>query len=226
MPTGDQLIELLPFIFISYTCFLFSLTFHEFAHAWMAKRKGDNTAELMGRLTMNPFSHMDLLGTLILPLSGYLGNAYAFGWAKPVPVNQRNLRKPKFDMMWVSLAGPLSNLLLATLGALLCAWLSVFGSSLNTSQMSLQQFSFQFVVVNLMLCLFNLIPIHPLDGSHIIEPFLPRPWVRFLEDHQMHFNIALIVLFITGVFVYFGQFIRNLAFHFVVAVEFGLRLLF
>jgi Zn-dependent protease len=226
MPTGDQLIELLPTIFIGYMCFLFSLTFHEFAHAWVAKKKGDSTGEVMGRLTMNPFPHMDILGTVILPLSAYLGNAYAFGWAKPVPVNTRNLRKPKFDMMWVGLAGPLSNLLLAVIGSILCAASIVFSPDYSRDQLSLQQILFQFVNVNLMLCLFNFIPIHPLDGGHIVEPFLPPKAQRFMEDYQMHFNIALIVLFITGMFVYFGRFIQALAVDFVTGAEFVLRLMF
>ncbi|MEK6556538.1 MAG: site-2 protease family protein [Bdellovibrionota bacterium] len=121
-------LHLISLIFIGFVPFLFSLCFHEMAHAWMAKKKGDSTGEVMGRLSMNPFVHADPVGTFILPLSSILFQApLFFGWAKPVPVNERNLSKPREDMFWIAIAGPASNLLLAIIAAFVCAGASVFG---------------------------------------------------------------------------------------------------
>ena len=104
---------------IFFVPFLFALCFHEYAHGWVAKLRGDNTAQTMGRLTMNPLVHMDLVGTLILPMMAILnpGMGIFFGWAKPVPVNERNLKNPRIDMFWIALAGPASNLFLAAVSA-------------------------------------------------------------------------------------------------------------
>ena len=98
--------------------FLFALCFHEYAHGWVAKLRGDRTAEIMGRLTLNPLAHADMIGTVILPLVSIVSGIPFFGWAKPVPVDARNLKNPKVDMFWIAAAGPLSNLLLALIGAL------------------------------------------------------------------------------------------------------------
>lgn len=116
---GDiNLIEVLAKLGIQGAPFLFALCFHELAHGYIAKRKGDNTAEVMGRISMNPFVHADLIGTLILPVAGILagiggmngGNGFIFGWAKPVPVNSRNLSKPKEDMFWIAIAAALGQI--------------------------------------------------------------------------------------------------------------------
>src|SRR5688572_7846497 len=125
---GDfNMIEVLGKLGIQFVPFLFALCFHEFAHGYVAKKKGDNTAELMGRLSLNPFVHSDLIGTFILPIAGILagiggmngGHGFIFGWAKPVPVNARNLARPKEDMFWIAFAGPLSNLLLAAISTVI-----------------------------------------------------------------------------------------------------------
>src|SRR5687768_7506099 len=98
---------------------LFALCFHEFAHGWVAKKRGDNTADMLGRLTLNPMAHADPIGTFLLPISAILFQSpILFGWAKPVPVNERNLKKPLSDMFWIALAGPLSNIFLAVVSAL------------------------------------------------------------------------------------------------------------
>jgi Zn-dependent protease len=189
---------------IRFFAFIFSLCFHEMAHGWMAKRRGDNTAELMGRLTMNPFAHADLLGTFILPAIGMLSNLPVFGWAKPVPVNERNLKRPRIDMFWIAMAGPLSNVFLAvvcisalmlTSGQSLDGGVrSLFGPTASGAQMILRFM----VLINLILAFFNLIPVHPLDGGKIIARFLSPKASSFLEEHQGVIGMILMVLALSG----------------------------
>src|SRR3989344_1655396 len=122
-----DLIELGAKLGMFFVPFLFALCFHEFAHGMVAKWKGDNTAQLAGRLTMNPLAHADPLGTWILPIAAIvLSSPFFFGWARPVPVNERNLRRPKQEMFWVAIAGPLSNLFLAAVGTVLLAFVYVY----------------------------------------------------------------------------------------------------
>ena len=143
---------------------MFALSFHEFAHAWMASKCGDNTAARMGRLTLNPMAHLDVMGSLMILFVG-------FGWAKPVPVDSRNLRDPRKDMMKVAAAGPLSNLLLAMLAGM--AWRLLGGTNflLNTN---LPVLIFYFTQINVALAVFNLIPVSPLDGSQIFSGYLMK----------------------------------------------------
>lgn len=179
--------------------FLFALCFHEFAHGWVARLRGDRTAEMSGRLSMNPMVHADPIGTWLLPLSAILfGSPFFFGWARPVPVNARNLRRPKYDMFWVSVAGPLSNVLLAVVAALALGLILGFmrGSDLVPAFGELLQ---NFVVINLFLAFFNLIPVHPLDGGKVLEPFIPYTWNRWLEDNQGMLNMMLLAfIFLAG----------------------------
>ena len=142
---------------------VFSLSFHEFAHAWMAFRLGDNTAARSGRLTLNPMSHLDPVGSLALLLMG-------FGWAKPVPVDSRYLENPKQDMVKVAAAGPVSNIILAVVAAL--ALRSLFSTDLLTD--NIKTFLIIFMQINITLAVFNLIPVSPLDGSQILTPFLEK----------------------------------------------------
>ena len=178
---------------LMFVAFLFSICFHEFAHAWMAARRGDNTAKLMGRLTLNPVAHADILGTVILPLLGLMG-ATVFGWAKPVPVNPRNLARPRSDMFWIAAAGPGSNLILAFVGALLVPLCLNLKIELAAVYVFLQGF----ISVNLALCFFNLIPLHPLDGGKIAARFMPEAWNQKLEELQNYSSIFLLVLFVSG----------------------------
>ena len=143
---------------------MFALSFHEFAHAWMASKCGDNTAARMGRLTLNPMAHLDVMGSLMILFVG-------FGWAKPVPVDSRNLRDPRKDMMKVAAAGPLSNLLLAMLAGMAWRLLGGINFLLDTNFPVL---IFYFTQINISLAVFNLIPVSPLDGSQIFSGYLMK----------------------------------------------------
>lgn len=224
---GDPM-QLLSLVFIGFIPFLFSLCFHEMAHAWMAKKKGDRTAEMMGRLSMNPMVHADPVGTFMLPLSSILfGLPVFFGWAKPVPVNERNLPRPKEDMFWISIAGPASNLLLAVIAAFICALAMVFsGATASFSSMNIAGFAYGFVVINMMLAVFNMLPLHPLDGGKVLARFLPYEANRWLEENATMLNFALIAVFILGGFRFFARYIVAAADFLITVMEFTLRVIF
>lgn len=184
--------------------FLFALCFHEFAHGWVAKLKGDRTAEMMGRLTLNPLAHIDWVGTVLLPLAALFFSFPFFGWAKPVPVNTRNLSRPKEDLFWISFAGPLSNLFLALVATLMIALMAAFGEG-NSSIGALLEITKFFILINLFLAAFNMIPLHPLDGGKVLARFLPHEWNEQLESMQQYTMIILIVVFISGAFRYIAE---------------------
>jgi len=142
---------------------MFALSFHEFAHAWMASKCGDNTAARMGRLTLNPMAHLDVMGSMMILFVG-------FGWAKPVPVDGRNLENPRVDMMKVAAAGPLSNLLLAMLAGMVFRLLNGTGLLSESNYLLILYFT----QINIALAVFNLIPVAPLDGSQIFSAYLMR----------------------------------------------------
>jgi len=142
---------------------MFALSFHEFAHAWMAEKCGDNTAARMGRLTLNPMAHLDMMGSLMILFVG-------FGWAKPVPVDGSNLRNPRTDMMKVAAAGPVSNLLLAMVAGLVLRFMN--GTGLFTDSIFI--LLIYFTRINIALAVFNLIPVAPLDGSQIFSGYLMK----------------------------------------------------
>ena len=142
---------------------MFALSFHEFAHAWMAAKCGDNTAARMGRLTLNPLAHLDMMGSIMILFVG-------FGWAKPVPVDGRNLRNPRIDMMKVAAAGPASNLLLAMVAGMLLRLLN--GTGLLTDSIFI--LLLYFTRINIALAVFNMIPVAPLDGSQIFSGYLMK----------------------------------------------------
>jgi Zn-dependent protease len=176
--------------------FLFALCFHEFAHGFIAKLRGDNTAEMMGRLTLNPLAHVDWVGTVGLPIMAIIFQLPLFGWAKPVPVNPRNLKDPKNDMFWVALAGPASNILLFILG--IVGYYILFNAGAMGSGGAISQMLVMFLYINIFLAIFNLLPLHPLDGGKILERFIPYHWNRWLEDHQYQLNLVLLGLIIFG----------------------------
>lgn len=178
---------------------IISVVVHEYAHAWMAERLGDDTAKQAGRLTLNPFVHIDLIGTILLPLFLLLlGSGFLFGYAKPVPFNPYNLKNQKWGSAWVGLAGPLSNLLLVIVFGLLIRFLPF--SPYFTFMILLGKI----VGINIVLLVFNLIPIPPLDGSKLLFAFLPDSFEKlkvWLE--RWGFVVLLFLIFITpGLFNY------------------------
>jgi len=179
----------------------FSIILHEIAHGLMAERRGDPTARIMGRITLNPIPHIDPVGTILLPgimiLMNLFGGALPiFGWAKPVPINPRNLNNPKQDMMWIGMSGPGVNFGIALFLALL---FRIFATPGTLSGVIL----FYGVTINLLLAFFNLIPIPPLDGSRILSGILPERYsYRLLQLEPFGF-IILVVLLVGGIFNYF-----------------------
>lgn len=199
----DSLYQLISKFFIFYLPLLFSLCVHEWAHARVALMKGDTLAQMQGRLSLNPAAHVDLIGTIILPLLSIFTGLPVFGWAKPVPVNMHVLTNPKNDMFWIALAGPLSNLCLSVIGAFLL--IPLYGISHYFSLTSLHILILTteiFIYLNLLLCCFNLIPLHPLDGGKVLARFLPASWNWYMEQNQYYLSLALIIVFITGGFRY------------------------
>ena len=192
---------------------LFSLSVHESAHAWMASRLGDQTARMLGRVSLNPMDHVDPIGTLLLPAImifgplfgfGFFGG-FLFGWAKPVPIISRNFRNFKRDDMLVSLAGPASNLMLALiaflgLAAVLFSEIHLpEGASPSTTQQSLEMLCNLAMQLNLTLAIFNLLPIPPLDGSHVLRNVLPYGAVRVFDS--ITGPLSYILLIFVGRFV-------------------------
>ncbi len=191
-----DIMDLLRNVALLYIPFLFAICFHEYAHGWVAKRLGDPTAELMGRVSMNPVVHMDLLGTVIFPLAAIIGSSpLFFGWAKPVPVNINNLRDKKNGMFWVALAGPASNFFLAILGFFLMALRNYLPIDPELNQNLLYVLR-MFIYLNLFLAVFNLIPVHPLDGGKILARFLPYKVNRWLEENSSTLGMVLLFLII------------------------------
>jgi Zn-dependent protease len=167
------------------------LTFHEFGHAWMAWKCGDDTARLQGRCSLNPLVHMDLLGTVVLPLVMIFfpgAGRFLVGWAKPVPVNPRNLRNARLDDILVSLAGPWMNLALA----ILLMGLARLGLALGSP--SLAGLAVSTASLSLMLCFFNLIPIPPLDGSHVLRNLIGMSYETYYQIARYGFIAVIVVL--------------------------------
>ena len=154
---------------------LFSLTVHEMAHAWSADRLGDPTARLLGRVSLNPIVHTDLIGTIVFPLIAMVSGAPLLGWAKPVPVNMRYLHHPRRDYMLVAAAGPASNLVLAVSAAIVLAIMPVSPQTLDqpTVTVPLAAILSQLIRLNVLLAVFNMIPIPPLDGGNVLAGLLP-----------------------------------------------------
>ena len=173
---------------------LTAFSVHEFAHAWTANYFGDDTPGRYGRLTLNPLAHLDVMGSLMLIFVG-------FGWAKPVPVNPYALeRRSPAAFMWVSLAGPMSNLIMAVIAAIpfQMGWVSVYNIYGSSSSFlpSIPFLLFEFIYINLILMLFNLIPLYPLDGEKIAQYFFPPTWAKFLDQIRPYSSVILIVVFI------------------------------
>ena len=169
---------ILGFVF-TLSAILIGFTVHEFTHAYVANKLGDDTSKLMGRLSLNPFAHLDLFGTLFLIIAG-------FGWGKPVMVNSRNFKNPIADNVIVSLSGPMSNLALAGIAGLFLRFIPSMPELLQT-------FLVLLVFFNLVLMIFNFLPIPPLDGSKLLSLFLPEEAYAFLEQFGIYILLGLII---------------------------------
>ncbi len=181
---------------------IFAITFHEAAHAYVANRHGDNTAKMMGRLSLNPLHHIDPIGTILFPLIGILFGGFIFGWAKPVPINFGRLHNPKRDILWVALAGPLANFTMALIWAIflkLSFYLdSYFGTPISlTAQAGIS--------INISLMLLNLLPILPLDGGRIVFSLLPNVQANKYAKSEPYGMFILIFLLMIGGLTYIIQ---------------------
>ncbi|MBI3476871.1 MAG: site-2 protease family protein [Acidobacteria bacterium] len=199
----------LPEIAFQMIAFLFAISVHESAHAWTASRCGDQTARMLGRVTLNPIKHIDPIGTILLPLVAAISHIPLLGWAKPTPVDPRNFRHPMRDDILTSVAGPVSNFIVAT-GAVVILWIisltSGTGHDLVRSVASgdnelsgsfldpVVLLTYQMMIINVVLAVFNLIPVPPLDGSHVVRHFLSEPIRRMYDSVGIFGLLALVYL--------------------------------
>jgi Zn-dependent protease len=190
---GLDLQELL----VAFVILIASLTFHEAAHAWTANRLGDPTARMLGRLSLNPAVHVDVIGTIVFPLIALLTGVPLIGWAKPVPVDMRNLRSPRRDFAIVALAGPISNLVLAGAGALI--FHSLFDAGSEGPLEGATWGFVLFVFVNVALAVFNMIPIPPLDGGNVLLGILPESMAAAVDRLRPWGFLLLYALMLTGI---------------------------
>ncbi len=177
---------------------VFAITVHEVAHGWVANKLGDKTAKMMGRLTLNPIKHIDPIGTIVVPLVMVFLAGFAFGWAKPVPVSPVNFKNPRKDMAIVAAAGPLSNVVMAILWVIFVKVVSMTVSDLNIAK-GLMQMGQAGIIINLVLFVFNLFPIPPLDGSKVLSGFLPHSASLLMDKVEPYGFFIVIGLLYFGV---------------------------
>lgn len=188
---------------ISYVTLVVLLTFHEFGHAWMAHKCGDDTAKYEGRVSLNPLVHIDPIGTVVMPLlmiflPGGVGS-FLLGWAKPVPVNPNNLRNPKLDDVLITMAGPWMNLLLAVV------FLGLAKISIGMHAATFEGYCYMAARLNLVLFFFNLLPIPPLDGSHIMRVVVGMSYETYFQLARFGFLIIILVLNLTPIRDWMGS---------------------
>jgi Zn-dependent protease len=191
-------------IAIEFIVLLFSLTVHEMAHAWTADRLGDPTARILGRVTLNPIAHADPIGTVLFPLIAMFTRLPIIGWAKPVPVDIRRLRHRERDYVLVAAAGPASNILLAIFAALILAVMPVSPLVLGEANASapLATFLTRMVTLNMLLAVFNLLPIPPLDGGNVLSGLLPPRLARIFDQIRPYGFILLYAVILSQAFLY------------------------
>jgi Zn-dependent protease len=185
-------------ILIAFAVLLFSLTVHEAAHAFTADRLGDSTARRLGRVSLNPAVHVDPIGTILFPLIAIATNLPVIGWAKPVPVNGRNLRNYRRDFMIIAAAGPASNLVLAVLAAMVWRALSGGGMDAQGTPAVVITVLQRALLINVLLAVFNMIPVPPLDGGNVLAGLLPLPLARQFDRLRPWGFVLLYALMLSG----------------------------
>lgn len=213
---GYSMLEILAGVFASLFVVFCTLPFHEYAHALVATKLGDQTARLSGRLSLNPMRHIDPLGALMIVLVG-------FGYAKPVPVNPRNFKNPKVGMALTALAGPCANLLMATVFLLLKNIILLFPTS-NPIVLALAYFFIFAASINIGLAVFNLLPIPPLDGSRILQLIIPSKYYFKFLQYERYVVIVVFVLLLTGILSRPLGYLQSLLYNgldFLVSLPFG-----
>ena len=193
-PTISSLLDITSIV-IALAVVLVCLTVHEWAHAWTADRLGDPTARLLGRVSFNPIVHIDPIGTVLLPLVAMFTTGFIFGWAKPVPVNISRLGHPKRDFMIVAAAGPASNLVMAIVAAI--GFRALGG--LDSMGDSLTRVLYFAVSINVLLAVFNMLPVPPLDGGNVLSGLLPDSFAPLINGLRQYGFIILLALIVSGV---------------------------
>jgi len=192
-------LDLISTLFVFVIPVIFAVTVHEVAHGWVASQFGDQTARSMGRLTLNPIKHIDPVGTIVVPAIMYFASGFIFGWAKPVPINWRNLGHPRRDMAIVAIAGPAANLLMLLFWAMSAKVIMLLGNDSNHLTQLLFIMSNIGIMINIVLMILNLFPILPLDGGRILTAMLPRNMAISFSRMEPYGLIILVVLLLSGV---------------------------
>lgn len=200
MPMLSTDLNIAQIVAIAILPILFAIVVHEISHGFVAKKFGDNTAYMLGRLTLNPFKHIDPVGTVLVPLLMLVFTNFVFGWAKPVPVDWRNLRNPRRDMVLVAAAGPFSNLLMAIAWGLIIHLAALLPNSLLIIKEPLIFMGAIGIFINIILMVFNLLPIPPLDGGRVAVGLLPPRLSYMLSQLEPYGLIIIVLLLVSGFF--------------------------